>query len=167
MGKSPYPTPEVEKSHQSQATQHDGGNGRAGVSDRTRVPAGEKQVGKKQQTWPFPLLHRFDEGQIRPWLRFLRASINSKSAQAFQHRSDVEPSRRPQERSGGCRGAQHHIWATHPVWQLPALAPGWIQLSGPGESCTEASSSPFQSSAPASGGTATPCMVLLCRGGGG
>lgn len=45
----------------------------------------------------------------------------------------------------------------------------WLDLAlGPGESCLEASSSPFQSSVPASGGTTTlHYMVLLCQGGGG
>lgn len=54
MGKSPYPTPDVEKSYQSQVTQHNGGNGPAGVSDRSHVPAGERQVGKKEQMLAFP-----------------------------------------------------------------------------------------------------------------
>lgn len=48
MGKSLYPAPDVEKRHQSQVTQHNGGNGCAGVSDRSHVPAGKRQVGKKQ-----------------------------------------------------------------------------------------------------------------------
>lgn len=74
-------------------------------------------------------------------LQFFRASINSKSAQEFQHRSEVVSSRRPQERGGGCQRAQHHIWAAHLLWQLPAPAPGWIQLLGPAWSCTETSSS--------------------------